>query len=223
MMRKIRTRRQEHLSSTISITADLLSDMSKARAKLLCYPNIMALPGNKTEFVIKNNDSPEFYKVELKETKILFTTFSNISPLYSMKDSLLKMISIMEILSEDFTFYFDSIAPYFTNALKNHDLKVSSSTRKSGNQTEVILSKRVISLIKSNGSLLEEVKRVNDMLISVSSELILTRCTSGSNIKAFERETGLSSTQISDVFDLLQVKGYKIIFSKRDEFSVVKI
>ncbi len=215
--------KKSYLSSTIPIKCKLLTSQSALKSTISNYPSCKPLNTKKwPTYLIKENNSEPFYILELRNDKILFTTYSTISPLYSLKDSLLRILSLASVFSDDYVMYIDTILPYMLNFMLKEDYK-SYPHYNYSKEPELILSRRIIHLISENKTLKNTVSSLNNNLIKSTSALIMAKYSSDSNIKQIEAATGLSSQYVSDILIMIQQNGNRLVYNKKGNFDIVRI
>ncbi len=212
-----------YLSSTIPLRCTLTTSINSAKEKMSVYPYIRLLHNFKfPKYLIKTPNSEAFYTIELKNDLILFTTYSITSPLYSLKDSLLRLLSITAILSEDYSIQANSLFPYLSNILSKID-PPRSEPHNYDRGPELMLSRRIVYLLCTNTKLNSEIKSIKQDLLRITSDLILNKYCSDSNVRQIIQATGLEGSFINESLKSIQQKGNKLMYNKSGNFDIVRI
>lgn len=213
-----------YLSSTIILKAKLSTNIQAAKSRLSSYPLIKLLhEGRHPKYLIQTNNPDIFYIVMLKSDSISFTVYSTLSPLYLLKEHMLRVISISSILSDNYLIYANSIFPYLINLLSKQDLIKPEKRYNYSRDSDILLSKRIVNLLSSNKKLSDRLDSLNRNLTNVTSELILSRYDSDSNLKQIALETGLDQIQVSEALKHIQQNGNKLIYNGKGNFNIVRI
>jgi hypothetical protein len=215
---------QFYMSSTIPLRCTLVTNISSAKEKISAYPHIKPLHGGKfARYLIKTDNSDLFYTVELGNDVISFTTYSAISPLYSLKDSLLRLISITAILSEDYHVEANSLFPYLLTMLSKLENDRPQNPQNHNRDPQLILSRRIVYLLGENKRLVAGINLTNQNLLSIASDLILSKYYSDSSIKQICTDTGMDEHLAAKALKAIQENGNKLIYKANGNFNIVRI
>lgn len=215
---------KSYIRSTIPLKGTMITNSISIKSRLSNYPNFKLLDHSKwPSYMIQIENSDIFYIIELKSDKILFSLYSKVSPLYSLKDMLLRLFSIASILSDDYSIQTNSIFPYLINVLSKQEIIKDTAKYNYNRDPELILSRRVICLLSDNKNLKNTANKLEHELLKVTSDLILNKYSTNTNLKQISSETGLNQQYISSILKLLQQKSNRLIYNKNGNFDIVRI
>lgn len=213
-----------YLSSRIILDARLMSSMRSVRSRLSSYPAMRQVStGTRLSYLIEGEGNDEkFHTLELEAGRVILTTNSSSSPTYLMKDSLLKILSISMVLSEDYEIDLRGLLPYLTLVLSSSEMLLRDSGPANFNRNaDILLSKRVIELINQKNVLEASAARLRSGLISSISALIICKYGKGFTPAGMSKELRVGQEVIDGAIDSLRSRGYRIISSKNGNLEVV--
>ncbi len=213
---------RSYLSSTIPLKSTLLTSIESAKRHMSSYPSSRLLPGRYPKYLIKQGDGP-FYMVVLKEDEVLFTTYSDTSPLYFLRDTLLRLLSVMAMLSEDYSIKANGLFPYFIKSLSGQSPQKPLQRCSHDRVPEFMLSKRIVCLLNENKALRLQANTLQQDLMRITSELILSKYSYNSSAAKIAMETKLDASYVSKVLESLRQNGNRIMPSKGGNFNIVGI
>ncbi len=222
---RAKAERTMYLSSRITLKARLMTSMQSVRMRMSCYPAMKQVSrGTRLVFLIENgNAAAMFNTVELEADRISLTTTSSTSPTYFLKDSVLRLISISTALAEDYYVDFSGVLPHVIYLLSDLSiLRTESSTCSIDRNADMILSGRIIGLLRQKKTLEDEYAQLKSGLVRVLSELILCRYPDGFDAAQLSRELGLPKGIVCDSISGLAGSGYKVIGAKGRVMRIVR-
>lgn len=220
---------KEYLASKMPISAKLLTRLSSVRTKLKSYPGIkLVRNGEVVKYLISDEDDERFYTIEFSKDRIVTTVYSGISPLYYMQEAILRTLSILSIIGECYQIDVKSLYPYLINLLANQQVGALErpilQEEQPRNGSDIILAKRISSLIRDNSILKAELNDLRKKLISISCLFIITKYIGTSvEMGSILKETCIDSDDVSSITDQLHLLGYKIVKTGFDKVSIVRL
>lgn len=193
-------------------------------SRFLSYPNAKLLhSGSKNCYLIHANSQDVFYTIELCDKSINFTTYSTISPLYSIKESLLRLLAIAALLSEDYSIEIEGLFPYLIHVLSKSEPSAREIHGDNVLNPQVVLSKRIVELLSINQKLKSDAESLSKTVASATSQLILSKYSFNSNPKQISSETGIDPAHITSAISSLKQSGNRLIYNKNGNFDIVRI
>ncbi len=219
------------LLSRIQIRTSLNVGMSKVKKKLDCYPAIVKISdGSSPRYAIRIEENPETRHIfEFNAKYITLETYSKISPLYSLSNSLLKLLAVSAFLSPEYSFYIESLFQYIVVALLNIDSKplptIPEKKESVGaSRAYLILAKRINKLREEVIALKAENERIASLTDKLVSEIILFEAGTGSvSAEMLEKKYGISHAHVESAVRLLKSNRYLVTYRSKDVFSVVRV
>ncbi|MCL4364788.1 MAG: hypothetical protein M1569_04005 [Candidatus Marsarchaeota archaeon] len=226
-MQNKKTDRGGYLSSIISLCAEQRTSVAKAMATLSCYPNIKKVSEGSTPSYLVNIDGvyDRFYIVKICKDRIVVTLNSRSSPLYFIKEHILRSLSIIMVLSDDYKVDMSGLIPYVVEALNRELVPVISKQECDpvAATHDTILSKRIVSLLNERSELNQKVAKSNALSTSLISKFILQKYASGYDIRRIASELNVNKDSVSESLHYLEKMGYRMLLGKEGTFEMVKI
>ena len=115
-----------YLSSRISLKASVRTDMLSVKSRMSYYPATRQLAtGTRLTYLLDGEEQTDrFHVLELETDRITLTTHSATSPTYFLRESVLRLMSVSMILSEDYDIDLHGLMPYMIHVLSNSDALV---------------------------------------------------------------------------------------------------
>ncbi len=224
-----KTDRLGYLSSRICIGAEPLTSLAKAKATLSCYPHLKKVSeGSSPSYLLDiEGITDRFYTMQISRDGITVTLNSRSSPSYLMKEHILRSLSIVMALSEDYRADLSCMLPYIIEALNRELLPARPERQAHTNQSasdsiDAMLSRRIIGLLKECDTLNQRAKRLDSLSVDLMSRLILQRYASGYNAAKISSELGVETSAVSRSMKHLERIGYRQISGKDGTFELVK-
>ena len=217
---------EKRLVSRISAALAYPVTLAEVNERLAFYPGLVQLSGGPvlTYALSRANRIECEYTLEISEGEIAMAIYSKISPHYFVKDALARLLGVAAALSGVCEIRLESIYPYLMEALAgesiaHYEAKVNSQHRCSKN--DIILSKRILSLLRENARLSVISNSREKKLIRMAAECITVKYPRGSGMNAVARELGLEVSEVSKALACVEELGYKAII-EGEKFEVVK-
>ena len=161
---------QEGTMMCIPIAARLNVPLSELKAALKSYPFLEQLScGSELVYLTVGNGTTHIF--HFGREHILQKVYSTSSPVYSMRESLLRLLGMVSFLGDAYSLSPQSLFPYLLHELSKPELaQLPKSTAQDRNgNPELILSKRIVQLLAE----LEGVSREKLDLSSKNLRLIV--------------------------------------------------
>ena len=184
-----------YLSSRIILKASVKTNMLSIKSRMSVYPAIRQLAtGTRLTYLIDGEEQTDrFHVLELEIDRITLTTNSASSPTYFLKESVLRLMSVSMILSEDYEIDLHGLMPYLIHVLSNSDTLINEARPVNFNrEADIILSRRVIALLDQRNRLESISGELKSKLISAISSLILCKYRNGFERIEISKELGVS-------------------------------
>ncbi len=216
-----------YLSGIISLSAKLLTDLSRANAALSCYPHLKRISNGSTSSYLLRVDgiNDRFYIIKVSRGAISITLHSKSSPLYFIKEHLLRSFSIILALSEDYRVDLAPLLPYLIEALNREYMPVRKDqydSHASTDKADELLSRRVIGLLNECNALNTTIGKLETVSVSLTSKLILQRYASGYDAEGIASELCIEPEMVSRSIKNLEAAGYRALPGKGRTFELVK-
>ncbi len=215
-----------YLSSRISLKASVRTDMLSVKSRMSYYPATRQLAtGTRLTYLLDGEEQTDrFHVLELETDRITLTTHSATSPTYFLRESVLRLMSVSMILSEDYDIDLHGLMPYMIHVLSNSDALVHETGPINFNrEADIILSKRVIELLGQRSRLESTGSELKQRLISTVSSLILCKYRNGFERTSISKELGVGQEIIDEAINDLRSRGYRAIRSNSGGFEMVSL
>ncbi|MDE1768080.1 MAG: hypothetical protein KGH62_01810 [Candidatus Micrarchaeota archaeon] len=218
------SKNNSYLRSRLVLKASILVKMDDLRSKMDAYPHCKLLGyGESLKYIVKSEGEDQFYIIELAKSAIIFDSYTINSPLYSMNEMLLRIISIALLLNNDYSIEANTLLPYVLNAISRQPTIQEKQNVNLSRDGYRILSRRIISLISINKKLSKEFDLIYRDFLKTAAALVSTKYISNTNFNQICEETGLSQKQVSETIEYLKKNGNKLIFNSKGNFDIVKV
>lgn len=188
------------LISKITLSGRMREGLAKARELLGYYPNLRLISrGSELEYLIiesaSNRSEAKKSVLLVSKSGISLVIYSNISPEYFEKESILRLLNIAQVLSGVYEFDISSIFPNLIHALGGDEIayKFEEADRKFDEEREVerFLASKFIECEKEKSKILEENAMLKKKLVDLLAGIAISENFSGSE-EELAKKYGLS-------------------------------
>ena len=214
------------LSSRITLEASLISNMHRLKSTLSFYPNIKPLSeGSVCSYIIDNGSMEDrFYIINIEKNRLTVTLNSKDSPFYFSNEFMLRILSIILVLSKDYKVDMNGLMPFLIQLLSRG--RIAEVERKNvsieATNANIILSRRIVELLKENMQIERRLKNIDSELIMAISRLIAQK-QGIINLDSLSVEFGVSRESVSNAVAYMKSNGYRFIKSSNGNFEVMRI
>lgn len=218
-----------YLLSKIPIKAKLSKKLSEVARELGCYPGLrLVKKGTGLKYIIGDDGDDRFYLVEFSRESVSLTINSKISPLSYMQEAVLRLLSLLSLLDGAYQVEISSLYPYLINLLSSYqfsqlkDLGGGSDLGRN-NGSEIVLAKRINSLLRENmeiGNQLTDKKRKLDFVLY---KFILARYGNVVDLDLVQKETQMERKEIENTLKSMEGFGYRAVKIGEGRFSLASI
>ena len=197
----------------IPLSAKLNLPLSELASLLKNYPLLEQVQtGSELVYLAKSGGVSHTF--HFGKTYILHKINSANSPIYSMRESLLRLLGMVTFLQEAYEVKPESIFPYLIAELSKPELNLLAKNlgqSRNGNP-EIILSKRIIELLLQLGKISKENSELGSTRLRLLSYLLLKESERGSVlIKEFCEKYSLEVSELSSVEKTLSGLGFRLL------------
>lgn len=215
------------LSSRITVNARVVTSIRKVRASLGAYPGLIEVGyGSGIKYLIDcEREAGKFYLLSLSRSAIVFEVFSKVSPLYLMRESLLRLLSISAMLSEDYEFDMRSLFPYLIEVLACQELKGICEVRSGADANcggDIILARRITQLLKERRAFSSALDAASSKLARITALFIICRYGHAGDVNEIARDCGLTDEEVERALGGMHEIGYKRLPSRSGRFTLVR-
>ncbi len=215
-----------YLTSRIQVAAELSGRISTIKGCLEAYPGLR-LVGDGTSLRYELADEgvgDRFYSIELGKNQISLTICSRQTPVLFMQEAMLRLLAVMQITSEHYRVDISSLYPYLIMTIANQQIGSVMARTEAAQEdsSDLILSKRIISLMKENTELKEESERLAARFRKLVQRAIVLSSTGNTSTADLERDLSLSKDELSLALSGMRQAGYNPVYLGRDRFSLVR-
>ena len=215
-----------YLMSRMTVGTKLITSLPSIRKKLASYPHLaMVGDGSSLRYVIETEGDSRFYVLSIAEDRFVLEIYSKSSPAYFLHEALLRMISFMALLSEDYEFDMRSMFPYLAEGLAcnipkpkvqslNMDLK--------GSDSDILLASRINSLNRRNAQLGAALELARSKFLRVAALLLVNRYGSSLDEAEITKDSSIGKEDLESVLEAMQGLGYKAMPLGRGKYSLVR-
>ncbi|MDE1828425.1 MAG: hypothetical protein KGH65_04665 [Candidatus Micrarchaeota archaeon] len=202
---------RECISMKIPLRAELRGSIAELAETLAGYPNLH-LYSKGTELKYAIDCGANFYLFTFGRSHIIGEVYSADSPLYHLRDALLRMLSVIAYLGDFYAVCIESIFPYLIAALRERQTEFQTPKAQGRLGSDLILAKRIVGLT----TLLDEQKRRNELLDQHGARLLFHLILSESAKGPFSKQSiskryDADEVSINRALALAPSLGYRII------------
>ena len=216
------------LVSRIPIKAKLAGRFTAAIEKLTLYPGLKCIrKGTVYEYLINDQGQNRQFTVSFSKNEVIMTICAMESPQYHMQDALLRMLGILAFMADHYEVQLKDMYPYLISTIGSHKLGyIFDKLEKvygEKNDTDVILARRINSLISQNRILEYEISKMKAKATLVLSNYIVAKYSDKIDVIALVKETGFSDKEIMASIQQIENLGYKKLRLKDGSYSLLRI
>ncbi|MGB9732428.1 MAG: hypothetical protein ACP5P2_00340 [Candidatus Micrarchaeia archaeon] len=187
-----------YIKSTARLDSFTKASLSRVKERLTHYPGLRLISeGSELEYSLElkeQKNGKEYFLLASKQG-IALTLYSKTSPEYFEAEFLLRLLNLAQVLSDLYAFELSSIFPNLLHLLYNVPRGEYTNNKESievkGRDVELILSKRVISLLGKNKKLAEEASNYKELVLSLLGKVAFLEHFNGDS-KALAKEYNIS-------------------------------
>lgn len=214
--------------SRIPLRAKLIKKISNVKSALESYPALNPTKyGTLLKYRIESEIAEEhFYMLEIDKESITIEIHASASPSYFFNEALLRLLSIASVLDGLYEFRIQDLFPYFVYSLAKQQINYYGQKleKNEGNEdnSDMILAKRINSLILENAILKEQLKNISAKFIHSISTLIIMKYSYNSDVDSITKDNGLERNEVLEALKIMPDLGYRVI-DYGNRFNLVKI
>jgi hypothetical protein len=221
-----------YLISEIEVEARLLKSIGAVEEKMSNYPNLAQVGrGTRLSYIIPGNKDC-FYLLKLGKSSMALCIHSSQSPLYFMHEALLRLLSVMQMLSGEYEVSASKLLPYLIAVLARQQISHYSEmingnnselTRRQSDQTDITLARRISYLLKENSELSQSNVVLSSKVKALATKLILLEYGKNASVNFISKETGFEKSEVESMIAGMKEQGYKAVFKNPDRFELVRL
>lgn len=221
------TRKKEYLFSKIRIEARLLSSFTNVRELLKPYPGLkLVREGTSLLYEMKADEGDDrFFMLELDKESVAIAVHSKLTPMRFLQEAMLRLLGTMQTLSGCYEARLESLYPYLIMTIAGQQLETVLHQEKHEEETlpDVILSKRLIAMMKENASLREERDKAVKSFRKVVTKAVISASTSDHEMESIAARLGIDKKDLTASLDGMESAGYRVVRTGGDTFNLVRI
>ncbi len=200
--------------------------MAAVRERLSCYPSLSAVRrGSALAYAIDDCGGERFYLVSFSRSGIALELYSRESPLYFMREALLRLLSLAAVLSGEYEFDVRTLFPYLIEALRPGAPEIpvrSLGLPRARVGGETILAGRISRLNRENARLALELNAARAAATRTTALFLISRYGTSVEIGRAARESGLAVEAIEAAVRAMPELGYRALRLGAGRFSLVR-
>lgn len=218
--------------SKIKVRANLISSIRSVKHKLKFYPGLEQVKdGNMPSYMLKCNKSEErFYTLELDKESISMSIYAHTSPMYFLREAVLRLLSVMELIKKEYEFYFEDLYPYLILVLareqiSNYTERIATMNRTTErtDDVDILLAKKVILLTRESAGLRKVLLGVEEKSRKLLVNLIVQRQGANCDIDILTKEIGVGREEIIKALSQTKELGYRAVYKSKGRFELVRL
>lgn len=220
------------LTSSIGAEAMLLTSTRSVEEKMSRYPGLAQTGRGTALRYVFDCGNGSFYSIELGRDRVSVCIHSPQSPLYLMRDALLRLLSVLQLLSDDYEVRAKALIPHVVAVLARQqiehyaseiDAKGAGRALQVCGETDLALARRIRLLLKENAELSAARSSLSSKIGSLAAKLVLFECGRDPSVSSISKETGLGRDEVMGALAGIRGLGYRAIFKNADRFELVRL
>ncbi|MDE1846163.1 MAG: hypothetical protein KGH53_02695 [Candidatus Micrarchaeota archaeon] len=213
------------LFMSLPLQATLKVPTSKLVSLLKNYPLLKPLSYGTQPSYLAKTECADFV-FEFGPKSIVEKIYSPLSPVYSMRQALLRLLSIISFLGDSYEVKPQSILPYLISELSRPEMNSilkSAPAPRNGNP-EILLSKRIIELLSSLENSVSKNKRLNSRASSLIAHLLLRESEKGEIVlKDFFEKYSVDQSLLDGASKELFALGFRPVMQNGKRLLLVRL
>ena len=219
--------KKECLFSRIGINATLTSNLAKVRERLKQYPNMKLERDGSYLLYLMQSDAvhDHFFSFEFGKESMAITTYSKSTPVRFLQETVLRLLGMMQALSECYEIKLESLYPYLIMTVAGQRLDFVTPGEGGENVVlpDIVLSKRLIALMRENINLRDERDRTAKNFKRVVLKAVVSSSVHDHSIESIAARLGIDNKDVSSALDSAESAGYRVVITGRDTFDLVRV
>lgn len=206
------------IKARLKIARKALLDLLKS------YPNLVPISYGK-EISYYFDSKQAIFVFYFSDEYIIHEIYSSISPVYHLRESLLRLLGMLLFLGDAYQVDLQSLSPHLIFELSRKEID-SMRIDKLDNSTDPyqILSKRIIFLLNDIESISAKLEKTQGSLSNIVTILIKSEAQNGIfSSKEIAAKYSIDESLVLSSIDMLQKFGYKSIMHGEGRFSLVQL
>jgi len=223
---KISTKK-DCLTSRIELPVELRGRISSVKNSLSTYPNLVLVrQGTILEYILTDDEIKDhWYAVELGKKHIALVICSMQTPAIFMREAMLKLLALIQMTAKHYRFEISSLYPYLVMVIASQQINSVFSLGKEQleEHSDLVLSKRIISLIKENADLREKYDGALGKFKKIVMKAVTLADNGNTSFDDLAKLLEIEKKDLSDALSGLRQKGYRQACTGHNRFSLVRL
>ena len=220
-------RADEFLCMRIPLRAKLKSNLNSLKSYLYPYPNLVLVSEGAELVYLAKIGGTDYCLFKFGASYLVEEVYSKASPVYLMRESILRFIGILAFIDEKYDVEFRGLFPYLASELSNPIPKtiVNKITAQSNYRvTELLLARRVTHLqgqLDQSNSKIQQLKEQNSLFLS---HLLIKEAELGdTGVDQFLKKYSVGVSDLNYLGPYLSKLGYRALGVGTGRINLVKI
>ncbi len=220
--------KENYLFSKITIQGKAHSSLEDIKLLLLDHPGL-SLMYSKDILRYSINESgfkQHYFILEISKTNISIITYSMQSPILFLKEAILRLLLILSFIKSSYSIELSELYPFILNILSKEAFEVdelnNQNRYKNTYNEDIILSKRIIQLLRENKELKNEISISKSTILRLVTMNLQLKYSGRINLKIASKDLGIEEELLLNILEKAKSLGYAIIWNNKHEFTMVK-
>lgn len=224
---KKRINPKNYLLMRVPLRAKLTCSIRDVKEILENHPDLVLIKNSpELRYTTLEDEIDHFYTFEFGKEHIIAEVYSKESPIYLMREILLRLLSLLAILGDSYKVDIESIFPYIAIELSSNQISSyinNIEQPRKQNESDIILAKRILELNNKNRALSEELEKYKNQTTVLLSYLIIQIGMQKSlDLKEIEKKYNVNKEHVDSAIICIQNFGYKTVNLGANKINVVK-
>ncbi|MEM3280067.1 MAG: hypothetical protein QXR29_02255 [Candidatus Micrarchaeaceae archaeon] len=220
---------ETYLNSRIIIAATLKGPIGSLAESLAYYPGLEQLSrGGTLKYELgAGRGSDSFYRFEFARGYVALEIYSKHSPVYLMREALLRLLSMMAFTKGFYSFDVSSLFPYLVAALAGNQIGEEMRVCSTGNgerdgDANIVLSKRIIALRNENSELKSDYSALANETELLIARVIVAESAFTNSLERISEKYAIPIERLRKALDRIAALGYRVTRANGNLFELVK-
>lgn len=222
-------KKESYIFSKVSISGRALSSLEEIKISLLDHPGVSLMySGEILRYSIKTQDfTDRYFILEISKSNISITIYSATSPVFFLKEAILKLLLILSFIKAYYSIELSEFYPFIMEILSKDtfsttEFKKLVENTKATYGDDVVLSRRIITLLNENKKLSNEILFLRSISLRLMTSALLLKYSGKINFKSASKDFGIDEVIFKKLLEETKSLGFTTLWHNKSEFTLVK-
>ena len=222
-------KKESYIFSKVSISGRTLSGLEEIKILLSDHPGVSLIySGEFLRYSIKTQNTTDHYFIlEIYNSNISIAIYSMVSPVFFLKEAIIKLLLILSFIKTYYSIELSELYPFIMEILSKDtfgtaEFKKLAENSKTTYGEDVVLSRRIITLLNENKKLSNEILFLQLTSVRLMTSVLLLKYSGKINFRSASKDLGIDEAMFKNLLEETKSLGFTALWHNKSEFTLVK-